>query len=235
MDERFPRYKRRDGVEQWLVPKPRCELCYLPIQASYATSTGQCFGCYNGSKIDGEILQRVLAAALYVPRATGVPHNHEIIGLKDSGRFAAQYAEVLCWVLKSEGIEFGAGSVLVPVLQTTPRELTSGPVALSNALSDECGVPSLRALSHLRKVESQKGLSRTERERNIENSMTSDRSVAGRAVFLVDDILTTGNTMHEAARAVRSAGAVSVIGLVAGRDASLESLYYAGVLRRVEN
>ena len=64
--------------------------------------------------------------------------------------------------------------------------------------------------------------------------MVSDTSVKGRAVYRVDDILTTGYTMHEGARAVKHAGAISAVGLVAGRDASLASLEYAGVLKLVE-
>ncbi len=181
-----------------LVPVPRCELCFKPIPKKFER-TGQCYDCYYGSEIDGEVLERVVAATLYIPNATGYSHSREILDLKDRG------------------------------------EAPTGPVALANSLSNKSGLPVALALSFIRQVKSQKGLSGGQRETNVRNSMKADSAVMGRPVYLVDDVLTTGNTMHEGARAVREAGATSAIGLVAGRDADLRLLEHAGVIRRVED
>lgn len=54
--------------------------------------------------------------------------------------------------------------------------------------------------------EDQKVLGRVARRKNLEGSLVSRRSLAGRRFIVVDDILTTGSTITEAARAVREAG-----------------------------
>ena len=233
MGSRFPKFERTDGVKQMLVPVPHCELCFKPIPQSYGRTTGQCYHCYTGSPIDGETLERVIAATLYIPNVDGYAHSEEILALKGGG-LADQYAEVLMHVCGEEELKFRRNGLLVPIPRTTPRRATSGPEALATSLSPECGLGVRKTLSFTRAVRSQKGLSAAERKKNVENSMASDTSVSGRDIYLVDDILTTGETMHEGARAVRQAGATSAIGLVAGRDASLSDLEYAGVLKRVE-
>lgn len=69
-----------------------------------------------------------------------------------------------------------------------------------------------RTLLRQRATESQFGLSPHQRRLNVRGAFTvSDPdAVAGRAILLVDDILTTGATARAAARALRRAGAASV-------------------------
>lgn len=44
-----------------------------------------------------------------------------------------------------------------------------------------------------------------------------DGALTGRAVLLLDDVYTSGFTMHDASRAAREAGATSVVGVVYAR------------------
>lgn len=63
---------------------------------------------------------------------------------------------------------------------------------------------------------------RADREKNILNIFTcrepDSQSIAGRTILLVDDVATTGSTLREAARALKSAGAAKVIAFALARD-----------------
>lgn len=64
---------------------------------------------------------------------------------------------------------------------------------------------SVLALGSNRKLEDQRQLGRAEREVNVAGSMRLDLRLSG-PVLLFDDVVTTGSTIQEMARACRSAG-----------------------------
>jgi len=79
--------------------------------------------------------------------------------------------------------------------------------------------PTLRvapALRHVRKVEDQSGLGTVERRGNLAGALSViplwQRVIRDRRCLLVDDVVTTGATFAEAARALRAAGAATVVG-----------------------
>lgn len=74
---------------------------------------------------------------------------------------------------------------------------------------DDC----LAAASRRRQSE----LSAAERQEAARGKYTVGGNLSGRAVLLLDDVYTSGFTMHDAARALREAGAASVIGVVYAR------------------
>ncbi|MBE7452168.1 MAG: ComF family protein [Kofleriaceae bacterium] len=77
------------------------------------------------------------------------------------------------------------------------------------------------ALRRVRATAPQTGLSAAERERNLRKAFRVAprhvRRVAGRRVLLVDDVITTGATLAAAARALRDAGALAVLGFAVAR------------------
>ena len=69
----------------------------------------------------------------------------------------------------------------------------------------------LAALAQLRSVRDQAGLDARQRQRNLSGGIRVRRAVDGALVVLVDDLVTSGSSLTEAARVVRSGG-----GLVLG-------------------
>ena len=61
--------------------------------------------------------------------------------------------------------------------------------------------------------------SHEERKRNTEGAFDCVSEMDGIGVLLIDDVVTTGNTMSSCAAALKTAGAVSVWGLAPARQA----------------
>ena len=72
------------------------------------------------------------------------------------------------------------------------------------------------ALERVRNTSSQTGLSAAERRRNVRGALRARRAVPAR-VWVVDDVITTGATLREAARVLVGAGAHAVIAVCAAR------------------
>jgi predicted amidophosphoribosyltransferase len=66
-------------------------------------------------------------------------------------------------------------------------------------------VPTYEILTHTRAVKDQSKLDAKERLENLDGALTSIRYRSGKAI-IVDDLVTTGVTLQEAARALRASG-----------------------------
>ncbi len=83
------------------------------------------------------------------------------------------------------------GRQFIAVIATDAGEFTSTPIH--------------ELLTHVRKVKDQSTLNAKSRSINLDGALISRRFVGGNAV-LIDDLVTTGATLHEAARALRARG-----------------------------
>ena len=73
------------------------------------------------------------------------------------------------------------------------------------------------ALTRIRNTPSQTRLARSRRTRNVSGAFRArNRALPGR-IWLVDDVVTTGSTLREAARALRRAGAHRIVAVCAAR------------------
>lgn len=94
------------------------------------------------------------------------------------------------------------------------RALAAAAAAAVSAVPGGRDTRCVPALAQARRVADQAGLTAAERVRNLRGALVvaDPARVRGREVVVVDDVITTGATLAEAARALRSAGA-SVLGV----------------------
>ena len=112
----------------------------------------------------------------------------------------------------------GCADLVVPV-PLHPRRLHVRGFNPANALArdvaGQVGAPlAPTALRRLRETRSQTGLDRRARARNVRGAFAASRSLPP-CVWLVDDVVTTGATLSEAARALRRAGARRIVAVCA--------------------
>lgn len=102
-----------------------------------------------------------------------------------------------------------AGAVVVPV-PTSPAAMRRRGYRVAELLAIRAGLHPRRLVRTTGDAADQRALGVAEREGNVANTMFA-RGAAGHAVLIVDDVVTTGATLREAARALTDAGA-TVIG-----------------------
>lgn len=100
---------------------------------------------------------------------------------------------------------------------------------LAKAVSARLGCPLLSVLVRTRETEKQTELSLKARLRNVRAAFSAaslERPLAGKHVLLIDDVMTTGATLNEAAKALKDSGVARVtVGIVAR---SVSAALFAG-------
>ncbi|WP_107424545.1 ComF family protein [Streptomyces lydicus] len=194
--------------------------------------TELCVECRRALERDGRGARRVRPRPepAGLPRVwAGVPYADEaravLLAHKERGalRLAAPLGGVLAGAVR--GLRPGAGALLVPV--PSARRAVAGRghdpvrrIALAaaadlrrgagNGVGEGAGARVLAVLRQRRPVADQAGLSARQRLANVAGALEvrggAGRLLRGLPVVLVDDLVTTGATLAEAARAVTAAG-----------------------------
>lgn len=154
------------------------------------------------------VTHRTLAGGLEVRSGLvfdGVPAR-VMRALKEEGRtaLARAFAPALA-AAASAGPSFDA----VAVLPTSRAAMRRRGYRVPELLASRAGLVPERMLVTSRSTADQRALGREQRTHNVAGSLRS-RDAAGLRVLLVDDVVTTGATLAEAARALRVAGATVV-------------------------
>ncbi len=101
--------------------------------------------------------------------------------------------------------------VPVPLHRTRLRERGFNQSTLLAAIvASATGILLSEGLKRIRPTAHQVGMDGPAREANVRGAFAWDGGPTPRSVLLLDDVLTTGSTMRECARALRAAGAVEV-------------------------
>ena len=162
--------------------------------------------------VAGEPTRSILDCGVTVTSATryeGVARA-VILQLKEHGRTdAARPLGPLLRAAMELAVSGAAASPTVVEVCAVPASLAArrrrgySPVAV---LLRSAGFRESRVLVHTGSSAQQKLLDRSHRESNLRGSMAARRALSGRRFLIVDDVVTTGATLSEAARAIRAAG-----------------------------
>ena len=142
------------------------------------------------------------------------PLTRIIQNFKDAGYTATK--KVLADVMRNAVRELAAKNpTALWVFPPSPRHnvRTRGyhPVKI---LARECGIHTSPLLVNASGRKDQRALGKIERKKNLYLSMRASRDLSGHSVIIIDDIMTTGATLEESARALITAGAQVVAAIV---------------------
>ncbi|WP_019878227.1 ComF family protein [Sporichthya polymorpha] len=148
-----------------------------------------------------------------------------VLAHKERGR--TELATVLGRVLAPAVAAAGPGPLLLVPIPSRPgvrRSRGHDPVARTAIAAaaalraQDRTAQALPLLRHARAVRDQAGLGSAQRARNLAGALVARRgagvAMPGASVVLIDDVLTTGATLSEAARALREAGIPVLAGAV---------------------
>lgn len=197
-------------VARFGQPQPRCRRCALPLPAGVAV----CGACLR----DPPPLDACLAA---------VPYAYPWSGLVARFKFQAEpgWAATLAGLMRAvpgATEEIAAADLVVPMPLAATRLAERGfNQALELARQLGAGRVQPRLLLRLRETAAQATLDRAARRANVRGAFGVEplrqQEVRGKAVLLVDDVMTSGASLHAAAAALRQAGALRVAALVLAR------------------
>lgn len=195
----------RDCVARFVVQRPRCRRCAIEVPSGVDTC--------------GECLQRPPA---FERSIAAVAYDHPWDGLVADFKFhgALDLAPVLAGLVEQAVRAAGAPlpDLVLPVPLGTARLRERGynqAWELARRIARALRLPAESAwLGKMRETPHQLALPRAERAANVRGAFLVEprraRELRGRAVALVDDVLTTGATAGEIAAVLQRAGAARV-------------------------
>jgi ComF family protein len=184
-----------------------CPKCHRPCTRT-AETCGQCETPFS--------LSRVRALGLYAP-----PFDKLVQAFKYSGKtkVGELLGRALAALVEQDEVLSAADAVCpVPLHPSRLRERGfNQSLLLAAAISMSNHIPLVECLTRIRNTPTQtRKTKREDRLKNLERAfrIRPDANLAGKRVLLVDDVMTTGATLDQAARELLKGGAASVLGAV---------------------
>jgi len=197
----------------------KCQAKIKPIKSSTCPKCGKlskagryCQTCHRTTSLSGMIV-----AANYCSPVKELIYSLKYLGVFESTSILAE----LMSLRLSQNLPSGE-IVVVPVPLYRKRKLERGfnqSELLSRLVCQKLNLSGKNALKRIKETKSQVGLSGDERRKNLVGAFvcSSPALIKGKTVILLDDVSTTGATLEESAKALRTAGAKQVWGLVVAR------------------
>ncbi len=201
---------------EWLF-RPQCVACTQPAPGPF------CPACEEALVEAPVPLSDAATPTIVAPWQFGGPLAIAIRRLKFTGRthVARDLAPLWAPLLAAAAGDTG---VVVPIPLHWRRRMLRGFDQTWLLAHHACHAASLaRPQTLLRRVRwtpPQSTLAAVARRDNLIGAfaVTDPRAIAGRTVVVVDDVVTTGSTLAEAAATLRAAGAAQVIGIALARS-----------------
>jgi ComF family protein len=191
----------------FLAPRPRCSRCAAPVRADPAL----CAACLR----EPPHFDATFTLADYTAPIDAVVHalkyGHRLELAPILGALLARHAAALD----------PRPTVCVPVPlsfeRLAERGFNQAHEIARTAAADALVRLDPRLLLRVRHAPAQASLRLDARRRNIRGAFAARHRIPGEHVAVIDDVMTTGSTLDEAARVLKAAGAAHVTNLVVAR------------------
>lgn len=193
------------------LPAGHCSHCAQPFPDS--TSSHLCAACLKRRPV----FTKVYTAGLYQGSIKTAIHR---LKYRNQLILAQPLGQLLSKTIMSGGNGFIPDQIVPVPLHPSRLKARGYNQALEIArpiarqLSTACDTT---LLLRIRKTPQQQGLSATERRSNLRNAFTLSSSFAARKILLVDDVMTTGETVRECCRTLLGGGVEEIQVAIVGR------------------
>jgi ComF family protein len=186
------------GLESLPYIPSRCYNCY-----SATTNSEICKKCRRLSP-----LKHVWVRTEYEGVAKQLIHTYKFSHARSAAGLIAQFTK--------ESLPYFDDVIIVPIPTATTRVRQRGfdhALLIAKNLAQIINLPYDKALRRTGQTK-QLGTKRTARKTQLTGAFRAVKSLKGQHILLVDDVVTTGATLEEAARVCRKAGAKTVDAVV---------------------
>lgn len=199
------------------IQKPFCDMCGIPFsfeEKGVEKGAILCEHCHK-SKPDFD-----KARCLFVYNET---IKKSILMLKhyDQTQYAKPFGLLLCQYIEKEKLDF---DVIVPIplhwMRLLKRQFNQSALIAKHISNITKKPVDFGCLKRIRNTPSQDKKSRIQRIVNMENSFKvfDGESIQNKKILLIDDVMTTGSTLDQAARALKEADVKAVLCLSIARS-----------------
>ena len=212
---------------EWLLPS-RCAACSAPRTVRAENEFGLCHQCFtslpilqNGCTTCSSPLEtsnplvcgrcqqnppsydHTIAPFLYKE-----PINHLITGLKFNAKLA--HARILAELFVDTLNDKDMPKLIIPMPLHTKRLRTRGfnqSLEIARQISQKTGIPlETKYCIRTRDTAPQSTLPTKEKKGNVKNAFAISKPVKAKHIAIVDDVMTSGHTVNELARTLKSSG-----------------------------